>query len=60
MHAAYRKHEITIVRMPAAIYFIVLYPNGAKMVDGFFNLCDSLRAKYSELRERIDVELLGE
>jgi len=57
MTAVYRSHEIQIIREPTEAYFIVRYPNGAKMTSGFFSVGDSLRAKYTELRNRIDVEM---
>lgn len=57
MTAIYRNHEIRILVEPTEAYFIVRYPNGAKMTSGFFELNDSLVQKYQELRNRIDMEL---
>ncbi len=57
MTALYRDHEISITCEPTEAYFIVRYPNGAKMTSGFFGLDESLRAKYQELRTRIDTEI---
>lgn len=57
MTAFYRKYEIQITVERTKAYFIVSYPNGAKMTDGFFSTKDSLSAKYQELKNRIDMEL---
>ena len=57
MNALYRQYAIQITRASTAAYFIVLRPNGTKMSSGIFNLCESLRSKYQELKTCIDMEL---
>jgi hypothetical protein len=56
MTGVYRNHEIRVTQEGTRGYFLVLYPNGAKFSSGYFSLTDSLRAKYQELKNRIDLE----
>ena len=57
MTGVYRDHAIHVTVGPHEAYFIVKYPNGAKMTSGFFGLHESLIQKYQEIRNRIDREL---